>query len=208
MGFLCAVSLQVSGCGDSMMNSGIAHPGTQQEKLSTPLSPDVSPVPAVEDARDITGEAVQPADQPDIARPREFAVEGPEGALRVTFDDLDLMKLLNMDPVTPDCVDRMPHWLKGLSGKTVRLRGFMKPSGVTEGIPQFVFVRSTDLCCFGPKGKVYHLIAVTLKPGMTTDYIELKPFDVVGRFRIEKIELDDGLIFLLYHIDDATIIRN
>ncbi len=117
------------------------------------------------------------------------------------------MKLINMDTVTSDCIEMMPAWLRDLNGKHVRIRGYMKPSGLAEGIPEFVFVRSTDLCCFGPKGKVYHLIAVKLKAGTTTDYIELKPFDVVGNFRIEKIELDDGLIFLLYHIDDAAIIR-
>jgi hypothetical protein len=143
----------------------------------------------------------------DPARPRTFVVEGPNEALRVTFDDLDLMKLINMDPVTSDCVEKMPGWLRDLDGKQVRIRGYMKPSGLAEGIPEFIFVRSTELCCFGPKGKVYHLIAVKLKAGTTTDYIELKPFDVAGKFRIEKIELDDGLIYLLYHIDEATIIR-
>ena len=143
----------------------------------------------------------------DPARPRTFVVEGPADALRISFVDLDLMKLINMDPVTADCVEKMPEWLRQLDGKQVRIRGYMKPSGLSEGIPQFVFVRSTDLCCFGPKGKVYHLIAVKLKDGTTTDYIELKPFDVTGKFRIEKVELDDGLIFLLYHIDDAAIIR-
>ena len=35
-----------------------------------------------------------------------------------------------------------------------------------------------------------------------------KAFDVVGMFRIEKIQLDDGTIFLLYHIEDGTIIRS
>jgi hypothetical protein len=194
------------------MNSGIAHPGNQadnqQGKQPGAAQPELNPVRPVAGSPDDVPEPGQPAGQPDIARPREFSVEGPDGAVRITYDDLDLLKLLNMDPVTSDCVEKMPEWLKGLSGKTVRIRGFMKPSGVTEGIPQFVFVRSTDLCCFGPKGKVYHLIAVTLKPGLTTDYIELKPFDVVGKFKIEIVQLDDGLIFLLYHIDDATIIRN
>jgi hypothetical protein len=126
----------------------------------------------------------------------------------VTFDDLDLFKLLKMDPVTSDCIERMPEWLTGLEGKQIRIRGFMKPSSVSEGLPQFLLVRSTDMCCFGPKGKVYHMIAVILKPPATTSYIELKPFDVVGKFHIEKIELDPGTVFLLYHLEDAAIMRN
>jgi uncharacterized protein YceK len=222
MALSCAVCLLVSGCSDPLMNSSIAHPGTQSGTQSDNQSdqqsgkpeiqtgvalPETNTVPAVADAVDATLSAAEPSDPIDPFRPRVFPVEGADGALRVTFDDFDLMKLLKMDPVTPDCIDKMPDWLKDLSGKTVRVRGFMKPCGVIEGIPEFLFVRSTDLCCFGPKGKVYHLVAVKLKPGLTTDYIELKPFDVEGRFRIEMVELD-GLIFLLYHIDDATIIRN
>lgn len=230
MGLLCAVCGVASGCSDPIMNSGVAHPGGHRGNQSDAGQPGSgfvrelegareidSPAPTLKQQADLPKEGAtvalepateQPVGQSDGGRPREFSVEGPQEALRVNFDDLDLMKLLNMDPVTPDCIDKMPGWLKDLNGKTVRIRGFMKPSGVTEGIPQFVFVRSTDLCCFGPKGKVYHLIAVTLKKGLTTDYIELKPFDVVGKFRIEMIQLDEGLIFLLYHIDEAAIIRS
>lgn len=145
---------------------------------------------------------------PGDDRDRKFAVEGPAGALRVGFDDLDLLKILRMDPVTPDCKDKMPAWLQGLSGKPVRIRGYMKPGLLVTGIPQFLLVRDTGLCCFGPKGKIYDMIAVTLKPGTTTDYIELRPFDVVGTFRIEVVTLeDDGTIFGLYYIDDAQIVR-
>jgi hypothetical protein len=227
VGLLLTTSVLASGCSDPIMNSGVAHPG-RQSGIQSGLPSESGSAPAVRDAGEIEPPRQdaaqqpdlpaaqagvgpvqdQPAGLPDSARPREFSVDGSHGALRITFDDLDLMKLLNMDPVTSDCVEKMPAWLKGLDGKTVRVRGFMKPSGVTEGIPYFAFVRSTDLCCFGPKGKVYHLIAVKLKPGLTTEYIELKPFDVEGRFRIEKVELDEGLIFLLYHIDDAAIIRS
>lgn len=228
MGLLCAVCLLTAGCSDPMMKSGIAQPTSLPAKQNQPADqaasqasasrPDRDAVPAI--AKDGVEEAgingagekgaaaVQPVAELDPARPREFSREGAAGALRITFDDLDLMRLLKMDPVTSDCIERMPAWLRDLDGKTVRVRGFMKPSSVIEGIPQFLQVRSTDLCCFGPKGKVYHMIAVTLKNGVTTDYIELKPFDVEGKFRIEKIELDEGLIYLLYHIDEATIIRN
>jgi hypothetical protein len=205
---MCAACLATAGCGDTVVNSGVVQPGSapaisRSDAASDPAAPAevgaASPQP--------TG-AADPAAQEDPSKPRTFAEEGPEGAVRITFGDLDLQKLLNMNVITSDCVSKMPDWLTGLAGKKVRVRGFMKPGNLTEGIPQFVFVRSTDLCCFEPRGRVDHLIATTLKAGTTTDYIALKPFDVVGTFRVELVEFDDGLIILLYHIDDATIIRN
>jgi hypothetical protein len=222
-----AVCLTLAGCGDAVVNSSVAHPGSGNPgsgNQSDALNGDG----AAASSGDVKASASQSADatlstgpanpqdsgtadraaQDDPAKPRTFATEGPNGALRITFDDLDLLKWLKMDPVTPDCVEKMPDWLKGLSDRKVRVRGFMKPGTQLTAIPQFLLVRSTDLCCFGPKGKVYHMIAVSLKPGTTTDYIELKPFDVVGEFRIEKIQLDDGTIFLLYHISDGVIIRS
>lgn len=220
-GLLCAALLTLPACNDTVINSGIAHSGTRSGdspgepdrssasagNLTDTAKPDVTP-----DQPDATAAAGTPTEttQPtpdDPARPRTFAVEGPDGALRVNFDDLDLLKVLDMDPVTPDCVEKMPDWLKDLSGKKVRIRGFMKPGLLSENIPQFVLVRDQGLCCFGPKGKIYHLISTTLKKGTTTEYIELRPFDVLGTFRIGLLQLDDGTIFQLYYLDDAVIIQ-
>ncbi|HLJ10578.1 MAG TPA: hypothetical protein VKU82_05285 [Planctomycetaceae bacterium] len=223
LGLACAVCITAIGCGESIVNSGVAPTGkprgtateeatappasVDREAPNSPSADQVEPRESASAAEPATGENTPDAGQIDPAGPRTFSEEGPDGALRINFDDLDLLKIINMDPVTPDCVEKMPDWLKGLNGKKVRIRGYMKPVGVSEGIPQFLFVRSTDLCCFGPKGKVYHMIAVTLSQGTTTDYIELKPFDVAGKFRIDVIQLEEGLVFLLYHIDDAAIIR-
>jgi hypothetical protein len=137
---------------------------------------------------------------------QRFMTEGPEGALRINFIDLDLLKLADVQTITPDCVTRIPVSVKELEGEIIRLRGFMKPNSMSTGISQFLFVRSTDMCCFGPMGRVDHLTAVNLKPDTTTDYIEFRPFDVEGRFRIELRE-EDGIVFLLYHLDDAVIIQ-
>lgn len=210
---LGALSVATAGCSEPVATPGIAQ---TNDPAAAPVVPVTSPSdrrpgdPGASEAENTTdpGSAdASAAGQPDPARPRTFAVEGPNGALRVTFDDLDLLKVINMDEVTADCVSKMPQWMRDLAGKKVRIRGFMKPLHVSEGLPEFPLVRSTDLCCFGPKGKVYHRAAVTLKAGTTTDYIELRPFDVVGTFRIEPIQLGDEPVFLLYHIDDATIIQ-
>ncbi|MFN9373565.1 MAG: hypothetical protein ACK6D3_16920 [Planctomycetaceae bacterium] len=150
-----------------------------------------------------------PAGAPaELPQSRTFRPEGAEQALRITYDDLDLLKWLQMDPVTPDCVEKMPEWLRGLNGKKVRLRGFMKPHEISTGFRRFIFVKDTGLCCFGPAGKIYDLIQVTLLKGTTTDYIELTPFDVIGTFRIEVAALDDTQeVYELFHIDDARIVR-
>jgi hypothetical protein len=129
----------------------------------------------------------------------------PEGdALRVTFDDIDLLKVLNMQKVPLDAVDHMPDWLKGLSGKKVTLRGWMYPPASQEGIRRFIFVRDNGVCCFGPKAKIYDKVAVTLKEGSSTSVIQGHAFDVTGTFTVEADILDDELMFL-YFMDDCVI---
>lgn len=234
-GAACAACLIQSGCSDPSTNAAIPPAtGRPAAEASPPESSTAAPDDSGTNANPAGSEAVPSEEQPprsvggtvDVVnsliipvsaapidqppsppKERTFSLEA-DGALRVGFDDLDLLKILKMDPVTPDCVEKMPGWLRGLGGKKVRIRGFMKPSLLLTGIPQFMFVRDTGLCCFGPKGKIYDMIAVTLKPGTTTDYIELRPFDVIGTFKIEMLQLDDdGTIYGLYYIDDAVIVQ-
>lgn len=145
-------------------------------------------------------------------RPREikllvphktFPVEGPEGAVRVSFDDVDLLKVLNMDPVVPEAPKLMPDWLKALDGKRVRIRGFMIPPFSETNVRAFTLARDTELCCFGRNPLPYDLIDVFLRKGAETDYIDLRPFDVVGTFHIGD-EIEPGY---LYSIDDAIVIQ-
>lgn len=156
---------------------------------------------------DLAPETVAPANAEESPlKVHSLMTEGPEGALRIHFSDLDLLKLADVQAITPDCVDRIPESIQELVGKTVRLRGFMKQTMVATGIPEFLFVRSTDMCCFSPNGRVDHLAKVVMAPGTTTDFIDLRPFDVQGRFRIEVREAG-GLVALLYHLDDAVTIQ-
>jgi hypothetical protein len=138
--------------------------------------------------------------------PHKFKVEGPDGALRITYDDLDVKKLLNLDNVFPGTAEKLPEWVKTLNGKMVRLRGYMKPGFQADDISQFIFARDTGACCFGPNLRFDYLITVTMAEDKTTSLRELRPFDVVGKFRIELAQLDDGTIYGLYHIDNATLL--
>ncbi|QDV29522.1 hypothetical protein Spb1_14290 [Planctopirus ephydatiae] len=135
---------------------------------------------------------------------KQFSAEGKDQALRVSYDDLDLLKVLNMEPVTDQCVELMPDWLKQLNGQKVRIRGFMYPTFEATGITEFVLARDNQICCFGRNPKVYDLIGVKMAAGKTTHYIPNRPFDVTGTFVIEKASAE-GEIFGLYWIRDAVI---
>ena len=140
-----------------------------------------------------------------LIKEKTFRPEGTAKNLRVSFDDLDLLKVINMKPVTKDCIEKMPQWLKDLNGKQIVIRGFMKPAFMSEGIEGFVFVRDSSQCCFGPNPTVHDMIYVRLKPDEFTDYIELRPFDVAGTFRIELLEADDSIAGL-YFLDNAEVL--
>ncbi|MDX1966016.1 MAG: hypothetical protein SFV23_02485 [Planctomycetaceae bacterium] len=136
---------------------------------------------------------------------KEFRAEGPQGAVRVSYDDLDLLKILNMEPVPADAAAHFPAWLSKLDGQPVRIRGFMYPTFESTGIESFVLARDNQICCFGRDPKVYDLIQVSMKSGDTTDYIPNRPFDVVGTFRIEMLA-EGGKPMGLYWLDDARVL--
>jgi hypothetical protein len=136
---------------------------------------------------------------------RNFKPEGPDGAWRVSYDDIDLLKILNMDPVTPNAGSLMPAWLKGLEGRRIRIRGYMYPTFQQTGIHAFGLARDNQICCFGRNPKIYDIFDVLLRDGVTTDYLPNRPFDVVGVFHIRP-EIEDGKLYHLYEMDDATVI--
>ena len=136
---------------------------------------------------------------------KTFATE--RGSLRVHFDDLDLLKVLNAEPVPIDVAESLPAWLQGLHGQTVRLRGWMYPTQLESGLEGFLFVRDNEICCFGRDAKVYDKIGVRLKPGTTTRYIQGRPFDVKGRFAIRPYASRAGTLDLLYQIVDAEVVE-
>lgn len=149
-------------------------------------------------------EPVEPREPKLLIPNKEFRAEGAENALRVTFDDIDLLKVLNMEPVPEDAVKQFPEWLAQLEGKRVRIRGFMFPTLSQTGITYFQHVRDNEICCFGRTPKVYDRISTVLREGETTNYIQGRPFDVVGTFRIDPV-YEDGEWLQLYLLEDAIV---
>ncbi len=135
-----------------------------------------------------------------------FRPEKNSPALRVSYDDIDLLKVLNMEPVPVNAVEYFPEWLKGLDGATIRIRGFMYPTFEATGLIGFTLARDNGICCFVRQPKIYDIIAVELAPGVTSDYIEGKPFDVEGTFRIQP-EADETALYRLFRIENARVLR-
>ncbi len=136
---------------------------------------------------------------------KSFRQEGKEQALRVTFDDIDLLKVLNMEPVPENAMEMFPDWLRDLDGQLVRIRGFMFPTLSQTGITYFQHVRDNEICCFGRTPKVYDRISTVLRSGKTTNYIQGRPYDVIGTFRFDPVYEDDEWI-QLYFLEDAIVI--
>ncbi len=137
---------------------------------------------------------------------KTFRREKNSSAIRVTYDDIDLLKVLNMEPVPIDAVQHFPSWLKSLDGTTIRIRGFMYPTFQATGLTELTLARDNGICCFVRRPKIYDIIAVELAAGVTSDYIEGKPFDVEGVFRIRP-EADETELYRLYRIENARVLR-
>ena len=135
---------------------------------------------------------------------KELSVDEKTGAIRLTFDDIDLLKVLNIERPPTDIMEHLPYWIEELDGKKVTLRGWMYPTFNAEGIGKFLFVRDNGTCCFGPNAKIYDKVGVTLQEGKSTSFIQGRPFDVTGTFVLDAWVFDDELE-LLYHIEDAVI---
>lgn len=136
---------------------------------------------------------------------KESFPQSPNGPKFITFQDINLSKIPNMNPVPINVIDSLPERIKNLNGKRIRIRGYMRPTFEEKNLEQFVMEGDLDLFHFGRPRKAYELIHVNTKPDKRCDYIHSKPFDVIGTFRIEEI-VDDGMLLGLYWIVDGEAI--
>ncbi len=174
-----------------------------QDKAASAVT--AEPVASVTTPTDSAPEkAAEPKTAPKLlVTEKEFSTTAPENSLRVTFDDIDLEKIFEIKEVSKDLPQHFPKWLKGLDGQRVRIRGYMVPTFQADDLVAFTLARDTSACCFGPNPKVSYLIEVSMKKGKTSEYIDYRPFDVVGVLHVGD-EVSPGR---LYQIDDAVVIR-
>jgi len=216
-----------AGAGDTMpLKSGAQETGTENEDSSTDASTGAADSQNTGTGRTVTSEQsglTGPADRPviesgqpaeiagapaiELLVPRKrFLKERGTEALRVTYDDVDLLKVLNMEPVPANAQEFFPDWLQNLDGAVIRIRGFMYPTFLATGLTEFAMARDNGICCFVRQPKIYDIISVSLAEGETTDYIANRPFDVEGVFRIDP-ESDEGSLTRLYRIEQARVLQ-
>ena len=195
---------------DEIASSNLASPEPDSKTKADPKLRELETDPRALSGKPLRSALVPPVKPREVkllVKDRKFKVVGPESALRICYDDFNLLKILNMEPVTLDAPKLMPDWLTQLEGKRVRVRGFMFPPYQVTGLKGFLLGRDNEACCFGPGlAQPYDLVEVEMRNGKTTHYIDKRPFDVVGIFHIDPVELDDR-VYSLYRIDDATVIE-
>lgn len=176
----------------------------EEPQTATSDGDDSADAAAVDPLNPDQEESTEPRQIELLVKDKRFRSE--DDSLRVSYDDIDLLKVLNMEPVPVDAPKHFPEWLTALDGKRIRIRGFMYPTFEAKGLKGFTLARDNGICCFVRQPMIYDIIGVDMADGTTTNYIDNKPFDVEGVFQIVP-EADDTELFQLYRIADAKVLN-
>ena len=103
------------------------------------------------------------------------------GVFDVTFDDV----AFEMEKTEPFQRSLLTEAIEQMNGRTIRIRGYILPTPIQNGITEFVLVRDNMECCFGPGAALYDCILVRMESGKSTSF-SIRPVTVEGRFRIEE----------------------
>ncbi|MEZ6096975.1 MAG: DUF3299 domain-containing protein [Pirellulaceae bacterium] len=120
--------------------------------------------------------------------------------LDLSFDDIKF----DMEPGEEFEKSMLTDEIIDYNKRTIRIRGFIRPSFKQEGLTKFVFVRDNQECCFGPGAALYDCILVELKQGIETEYT-LRPITIKGTFFFRSFRGPDGEIWAIYRMNDTVI---
>ena len=115
----------------------------------------------------------------------------------ITYDDIQFM----LKKGEPYSRDRLPDRIKVLGGKRVAITGFMSPSFRSDGITEFVLMRTTSRK-FGTEPPC-EMIRVKMAPGTSTTYT-IKNVTVTGCFALKEFTVS-GKAWALYRITAASV---
>lgn len=107
--------------------------------------------------------------------------EVPEGFARVNFTE----QISKQGFEERDGAQRVPAAVEALVGQPVFLKGFMYPTGQTEGLTSFLLLKDSGECCFGGKPALQDMIGITMDAGKDVDYYSGR-VSVAGTFELNK----------------------
>lgn len=208
--FVTGVVTNLHGCGSSTNTIGnpIPSPAPMPKTLlTTSQTPRESAVNQARLAPPTEQQAPVSALETMNLPPYSLERDVESGALKLSFADLNLQTLLGITTVTEEETKRLPHGLKALDGKQVRISGYMYPTFEESGFDRFILDASGRLMNFGSTPKAYELLAVELVPGTTTRYpTTFQPIEVIGTFRLDPI-FEDGKVAGLYFLENAAVVN-
>ncbi|HMP78046.1 MAG TPA: hypothetical protein PKD54_01215 [Pirellulaceae bacterium] len=118
----------------------------------------------------------------------------------ITFDslkfDMEVGDAFSREMLTSD--------IEELFERTVRIKGFIRPSFRQSGLTKFVFVRDDQECCFGPGAALYDCILVELAEGKTTDFT-VRPITIRGEIYFQDFTGPDGNTWAIYRMRHAVV---
>jgi hypothetical protein len=122
-----------------------------------------------------------------------YATEVPEGAIRISYADLQPIKERPDLPIPPRALE--------LDGKRVFVKGYVYPDGQQYNIRKFIMVPDMGTCCFGGQPKLTDMIEVTLRDPHRTVYSTTKR-KLAGILRVDSnLKPVSGLGGVYYQLD-------
>lgn len=129
--------------------------------------------------------------------PIDWSIEGP---LELSFDHLKFK--IQADQVFE--VRQLTLDLLKLRGRTIRIRGYIRPSFKEKDITRFVFVRDNQECCFGPGALLYDCMIVNMAPGQSVNF-STRPITIEGRFTLKPFRGPDKRVWAIFELTDSVL---
>ncbi|MBL9202426.1 MAG: DUF3299 domain-containing protein [Opitutaceae bacterium] len=106
----------------------------------------------------------------------------------------------------PDLLAQVPAVVRKLDGEKVVLTGFMLPTKLKDGFAtEFLFLSSSQLCCFGTQPALNDWIAVKMR-GEGLPPVQDVPMSLAGRLRIQP-QWIDGVLTALYTMEGHGLLK-
>lgn len=170
---------------------------TPQEKTERPLEQDDDAKLFVNPKYDDSALPVRREEERTPPTPIDWSIDG---VLELTFDHLKF----NIEADQAFEVRQLTLDLLKLRGRTIKIRGYIRPSFKEKDVTRFVFVRDNQECCFGPGALLYDCMIVNMAPGRSIDF-STRPISLEGRFELKPFRGPDKRVWAIFELNDTEL---